>query len=133
MTYVSIAAGIVAKLGTVTELEQVYNHEPKELAKFPCATVTAFSHTDVFADTAANTRQFTFMIRLYFRTDTAQDAETVLRNVADKVIAKIESDVTLNGSCDFARPSEGRWLFQQREVPVRVVEITIEALKRLNR
>lgn len=133
MTYVSIASGITAKLQTVTELEQVYNHEPKELAKFPCATVTAFSHTDVFADTAANTRQFTFMIRLYFRTDVAQDAETVLRVVADKVIEKIESDITLNDSCDFARPSEGKWLFQQREVPVRVVEITVEALRRLNR
>lgn len=133
MTYVSIAAGIMARLQTVSELEQVYNHEPKELAKFPCATVTAFSHADIFADTAANTRQFTFMVRLYFRTDVAQDAETVLRSVADKVIEKIESDVTLNGSCDFARPSEGRWLFQQREVPVRVVEITVEALRRLNR
>lgn len=133
MTYVSIAAGIMARLQTVSELEQVYNHEPKELAKFPCATVTAFSHADIFADTAANTRQFTFMVRLYFRTDVAQDAETVLRSVADKVIEKIESDVTLNGSCDFARPSEGKWLFQQREVPVRVVEITVEALRRLNR
>lgn len=133
MSYVSIAAAIIAKLQTVTELEQVFSHEPKELAKFPCATVTALSHVDTFADTAANQRAFTFIIRLYFRTDVAQDAETILRNVADKVIAKIESDVTLNGTCDFARPSEGNWLYQTREVPVRVVEVTIECLKRLNR
>lgn len=133
MTYVSIAAAIVTKLQTVTELEQVFSHEPKELGKFPSATVTAFAHKDTFADTAANQREFIFMIRLYYRTDAEQDAETILRNVTDKVIEKIESDVTLGGSCDFARPSEGKWLYQTREVPVRVVEVTIECLKRLNR
>ncbi len=133
MSYVSISAQIVALLQTITELNQVYAYEPKELNKYPCATVSALSHKDEFNDTAANIRKFTFIIRIYTRTDSASDAESVMQNVVDKVMAKIESSVTLNGTCDFARPTEARWMYGEREVPVRICELTVEANKRVNR
>ena len=133
MSYSSIGTQIKTVLLTISDFNLVYGYEPKELLKYPCATVTASSHADIFATTASNQRTFKFDIRLYFRTDTAEDAEGILRDLADQVIVAFEANPTLNGSCDFARPISGNWLFQEREVPVRVVEIVIECLKRLNR
>ncbi len=133
MSYTSIRAGIVSMLQTVSGIQQVYNYEAKELAKYPAATVTNLSHKNLFADTARNRRQYSFMIRLYFRTDVAQDAETILSTITDAVIVKIESDPTLGGVCDFAEPSEGKWLFQEREVPLRLVEIVVTAMKQVLR
>jgi hypothetical protein len=133
MSYTNIRAGIVSLLQTIPEIQEVYNYEAKELAKYPSATVTNLSHKNLFADTARNRRQYSFMIRLYFRTDQPQDAETVLSSIADAVITKIESDITLNSTCDFAEPLEGKWLYQEREIPVRVVEIAVTAVKQVFR
>lgn len=133
MSYVSIAQQLVTILQGISDLTAVYNHEPKELKDYPCAIVSAASHKDAFSDTAANKRIYTFTVRLYFRTDVAQDAETVLRSLADSVISAIEVNVTLNGVCDFAKPTEGAWDYQEREVPVRVCILTIECNKRVNR
>ncbi len=133
MTYVSISGQIKTLLESITELNAVYDYEEKNLQKYPCATITAVAHKNEFVDLAANKRRFTFIIRLYNRTDSASDGERIMKIVADKVMQKIESNVTLGGSCDFAIPSEGKWGYQDREVPVRVCEITVEALKRVNR
>lgn len=133
MTYVSIGSQLKGILDSISEFNVVYEYEEKELAKYPAATITALSHTDEFNDTAANNRVFTFNIRLYFRTDTEEDAESILRDLTDKVIVAVENDVTLDNTVDFARPTGARWLFQEREVPVRVVEVTIEVVKRVAR
>lgn len=133
MTYVSIATQLKTLLQSITELSTVYDYEAKELNRYPCATLTAGSHKNNFQDTAANRRQFVFTIRLYNRTDSAADGERIMRVVADKVIQAVETNITLNGSCDWAAPSEGVWGYQEREVPVRVCEITVIAVKRVVR
>ena len=133
MTYVNIAAELVAILNTITEFNAVYNYEKKELEKYPCATVTALSHSDEFADTSSNQRTFRFSIRLYYRTDTEQDAETILRDLVDKVIVAIEAKPRLNNVVDFARPIDATWDYTERELPVRYCAITIECLTRLPR
>jgi hypothetical protein len=56
-----------------------------------------------------------------------------LQGIADAIISAIEANVTLNGACDFARPTASKWLYAERELPVRIVEITVEATKRVNR
>jgi hypothetical protein len=133
MSYVSITAQLKAILEAVTGLNEVYDYEPKELLKYPCATITAQSHQNLFNDTAANRRQYTFTIRCFYRTDDAATAESTLQGIADSVISAIETNVTLNGACDFARPTASKWLYAERELPMRIVEITIEAVKRVNR
>ena len=133
MNYVTIAAQLVTLLGEVSELNRVVNHEPKELGEYPCATVAAAAHVNAFQTTGGNDRRYAFTVRLYYRTDVAQDAETVLRDVTDKVIAKLEANVTVANVWDIARPTEARWFYQEREVPVRVVELTVEFKKYVNR
>lgn len=133
MGYQDIATQLINILTGITDINHVYGFEPKELKDYPSATVTALSHKDSFRDTSANQRLFTFMIRLYYRTDKEEDAETILRNLTDQIIAALESNVRLNNSVDFARPTLARWLYQEREVPVRVVELEIEASVRVQR
>ncbi len=133
MSYVTISAQIKALLATIVELNAVYDYEAKELLKYPCATVTAMGHKNEFNDLAANKRRFQFVIRVYNRTDSASDGERIMKIVADKVLEKIEGNVTLNSSCDWAIPSEAKWGYVEREVPLRFCEITVEALKRVNR
>lgn len=133
MGYVSITSAIVSVLNGVSGIEVVYNHEPKELKQYPAATVTALSHANVFEDLAANKRVYQHKIILYYRTDVAADAESILQALADAVITAIEHDTTLGSTVDIANPSTGKWAYQQRELPVRLVEITISSMQRVVR
>lgn len=133
MSYTNIASAIVSKMETITEINQVYDHEPKELAEYPAITVSSAGHENVFNDTSSNRRVFIFNIRCYVRADDVSAAETLIRSMADKIIEKIESDVTIGGSCDFARPSKGKVTYPPREIPVQAIEITVEAVKRVTR
>ncbi len=133
MSYVSISGGIKDILDDITDLKEVYAEEPQALLVYPCATISAVSHADNFADTARNQRTFTFMIRLYQRVNDVAHGESVLLGIADDVIGVIEDDPTLGGTCDFARPTRGNWTYVERETPVRVCEITVEALLQIAR
>jgi hypothetical protein len=133
MGYVSISKGIVTLLETITEISETYNHEPKELGQFPCATVTSLEHNNTVNDLAANRRVYTHVIRCYYRTDIAEDAETILRGIADKVIETIEANISLDGSCDFSSPTRGRWGYVDREIPLRYFEINVDAYTRVVR
>jgi hypothetical protein len=133
MSYVAIATAIKNLVDEVTELLVVYEKEPPELLQFPCATVSSIEHENVAQDTAANRRRYSHMVRLYHKQDSANTVETILRDLADKVIAKLEANVDLQGSCDYSTPNRGTWRNAEREVPVKVVEITVDAYKRVNR
>lgn len=128
MSYTGISGGIKDILDDITDLKEVYAEEPQTLLGFPCATISAVSHADNFADTSRNQRTFIFTIRLYQRVNDVAHGESVLMGIADAVIEDIEEDPTLGGTCDFARPTRGNWTYVEREVPVRVCEITVEAL-----
>jgi hypothetical protein len=53
--------------------------------------------------------------------------------MADLVITKLEANLSLQGTCDYSYPSRGLWRTAEREVPVKVVEIQVDAYKRVNR
>jgi hypothetical protein len=123
---------------TIPAIKIVYDYEPKELASedlnggYPAATISALSHANDFHDLAGNARTFAFVVRLYYPTsDTREaDAEYTLRSVMDSIITTLEYDVTLGGSCEWAKPTEASWSFQEREIPLRAVDLTIECQKR---
>lgn len=141
MSYTTIAAALTTLLRGVAALKVVYDYEPKEIASedllggYPAATVSALSHANSFHDLAANQRIYSFMVRLYYPTPDGRDAdaESTLRSVMDTIITTLEADVTLNGSCEWAKPTDASWSFQMREIPLRVVELTIECHKRVLR
>jgi hypothetical protein len=51
----------------------------------------------------------------------------------DSIILTLEHDVTLGGSCEWAKPTDASWSFQEREIPLRAVDLTIECHKRVLR
>src|SRR4051812_45171191 len=108
MGYTTIATKLVSLLGEISGLT-VYDHEPKALGSYPCATVQAAGHRNRFNDTAANLRQYSFAIRLFYDDRTPQDAETILRSFVDQVVTKLESNVVVPGVWDLAQPTEAVW------------------------
>jgi hypothetical protein len=117
MGYVTIATRLVSLLGEISGLT-AYDHEPKELGSYPCATVQAAGHRNRFNDTAANLRQYSFAIRLFYD---------------DRIPLDLEANVVAAGVWDLTQPTEAVWLFAEREVPVRIAEITIDIKVRVNR
>jgi hypothetical protein len=132
MSYVSISSKIIELLGEITDIAQLYNYQPDGIQSFPAAVVTASGHQDRFRDTAANIRSYIFLIRLYYRTDVEQDAETILQGLTDQVIEKLEAHVTEQGVWDIARPLNATWTYDPDE-PRRIVEITVNIEKRVVR
>ncbi len=130
MGYKTIKDQIVAILQTVTELEVVYGKDEKALKLFPSACVSAKEHTSRFYTVGSggrNERQYQHYVRLYFRTDEVNDPdyEDILESVADKVVQAFESNITLNGVCNWAIPTSGIWRFGEKESPVRIFELVI--------
>jgi len=131
--YNAVATQIIAILNTISGINIVYDGEKKELKKYPAACVSFIGHQNKFNDSAANRRVVSFMIRVYYRSEDETDAEQTVRNIADAIVSAIESNVTLNGSCELATPTTGKGFYAEREVPVRGIEITIDAVKRVIR
>ena len=128
--YKTIKDQIVAVLQTITELEAVYGKDEKAIKVFPSACVSAKEHTSRFYTVGSggrNERQYQHYVRVYFRIDDANnpDYEDILESVADKVVQAFESNVTLNGACNWAIPTSGIWRFGEKESPVRVFELVI--------
>jgi len=128
--YLSIKSAIVSILEGVTSLKEVYSKEEKAPADFPAACVSAKEHTATFCSVGAggtNERRYNHLVRIYFRTDEENnpDYEDILESVADDVIFALESNVTLNNTCEYALPTSGTWRFGNKQVPVRFLELTV--------
>ena len=134
MGYVTIAAKIVELVDEITALDQVFNYEPDTLGVYPCATVTAVGHQSALPDIAArhvpSSSSSSASTTAWIEN---QDAETILRDLTDQVIAKLETNVVVAGVWDIARPTEAVFRTGEREVPVQVAEITARFEKRVNR
>lgn len=133
-TYVSLNTAIQAKLSAISGLT-VYGKDPKKVVNFPAAAVFALSHSNEFNDLAANKRTYQFMVRFYFRTDDTNDPdyEGILEGIVDSAITAIEHDVTLGGACDYSMPSKATWKFGEKEVPLRICELTIDCVAHIAR
>src|SRR4051812_13105403 len=107
--YKNTKDAIVTILQGVSSLKVVYGKEEKAVKQFPAACVSASGHQNAFHDLAGNDKTYHHYVRIYFRTDEQNDPdyEDVLERVADDVIATLEHNITLNGSCDWALPTSG--------------------------
>ncbi len=133
MGYVSVTTKLASLLNEITDFQAVYQYEPNALSGYPAAIVIAVGHRDAFYDTAANRRTYSYLIKLLYRLDVDADAESILQQLTDQVIAKLEANVTVAGVWEIARPTQATWSFGEREVPVRVVELTVDIESRVLR
>jgi len=136
--YKAIKDAIVTILETVPSLKIVYGKEAKALANFPAACVSANSDDEEFSSIGASGTNLVVIkhnIRVYFRVDEKNDAdyEDVLEACVDDIKQAIRSNVTLNGTCEYAAPATGVWRDGVKETPVRVYEMTTRATVHLRR
>ena len=60
-------------------------------------------------------------------------AETILRDLADKLIVKLEANVTVAGVWEIAQPTNGVFLKDKRETDVQIFELTVQVRSRVLR
>jgi hypothetical protein len=130
MSHVSIGSAIETILTGVTSLNAVYSGVPDTLDKYPCACVLDMGWENKQHDTGGNIRTHRFRVIVFSLNSDKAAAEALIRDLSDDVIAAIEGNVTLTGTCDFATATSGVRQFGEREVPVTFMEITVLANKR---
>jgi hypothetical protein len=134
MSYVTIGQAICDLLGEITSLKQVNNYAETNLVKYPTANVRMRGHNNNFASIGgSNNRVYSFLIDVFYKSENASDAESILRSVTDDIIAKIEGNVKLKGSCDFAMPTSGDVQYTEAQIPVQYITIRIDAKKMVSR
>ncbi len=136
--YKVIKDQIVAILGGVSILKVVYGKEEKAIKAFPAACISAKEDTEEFNSVGSggsNEAKYSLFIRLYFRTDEANDPdyEDILEGVADSVKQALRSNITLNNTCEYALPVSGTWMDGQKEAPVRVYQMVETAIVHMKR
>lgn len=131
MSYVAIEEKLVELVTEITEIQVVYNRDAKELKDYPAATVTALGHENSFQSVGVgggNNRMFSFAIRVFYPTS-SEDVDGIIRDIADKVIVKLESNVKAEGVWDIMRPTRARFFYPERETPLLASEITVDIQK----
>lgn len=136
--YKPIKDAIVDVLEDVTSLKIVYGKEPKEVGQYPAACVSAHSDDEQFDSvglSGTNEAVYRHFVRVYFRTDEANDPdyEDVLESVVDDIKAKIRQNINLNVTCEYAIPSSGQWGYGQKECPVRYYEMIVSSTVHMRR
>ena len=133
MSTTAIGNALKTILEGLNDFSVVYNYPEDELAQYPAAVIYYKGQGDSFHDLQANRRVIQFGIMIFIRNDSPEDAEESLRTVTDNVINALESNVTLNETCDWASPVSATVTPVEREIPVRVNEITVNAMCRVSR
>jgi hypothetical protein len=136
--YKNIKDQIVTVLNTVTGIAVVYAKEAKALGSYPAATVEAKGHANKFSSIGVggvDERTYQHIVRLYFRTDEANDPdyEDILEGLADTMQQAFDNNITLNGACNYAILTGGSWRYGTKESPVRIAEFTVTSVVRIQR
>lgn len=136
----NLSSSIVATItngisgGTVTGVAaaDVLDYEKNILDNYPSITVVAADSPADFADTARNSRQYTFSIKcLQERKEFgAQKAERVLRQLTDELLTLFDTSRYLLGNNlqgrGFVHAAPSRWAYiQSDQIDVRLAEILL--------
>lgn len=133
--YTSIGTALYTLLNDSTfktdnSIAVVYNYAERELVTYPAITIVALGHDGSFADTSANIRVYSYVIRVLVRAGDESISEATTRTLVDAVINRLESNLTLTGACDYMTPSSASYSWSNDDIPVRYADITVQIRKR---
>ncbi|MDP2670843.1 MAG: hypothetical protein U1C56_01045 [Candidatus Curtissbacteria bacterium] len=131
MSVVAIKTQLLASLNAMGTLKGAFAFETgNPLGKYPFATLTLKSGEGEYADIAHNLRKHSFWIRVYQEQSKegqgVSQAETIAISVLDELIAHLDLNTTLSGTCKYARPAGYDASFSNRELDMRVLEVQID-------
>ena len=132
MSVVAIKTQLLASLNAMGTLKGAFAFETgNPLGKYPFATLTLKSGEGEYADIAHNLRKHSFWIRVYQEQSKegqgVAQAETIAISVLDELIAHLDLNTTLSGTCKYARPAGYSADYVNRELDVRVLEVQVDA------
>ena len=126
MSVSAIKTQLMASLNAMGTLKGAFAFESgNPLGKYPYATLTLKS-----GDIARNLRRHSFWIRVYQEQSKegqgVAQAETISISVLDELIAHLDQNTTLSGTCKYARPARYSSAFLNRELDMRTLEVEVE-------
>ncbi len=132
MSVNAIKTQLLASLNAMGSLKLAFPYETSDSdGKYPFACLTLKSGSGQFADTARNSRKHSFWIRVYQEQSKegqgVQQAEAISVNVLDELIAHLDLNMTLSGTCKWTRPASYTAMYNRRELTVRILEIQVDA------
>jgi hypothetical protein len=124
-----IASNIKSTLEQVTELKEVFDHEPQKLTQLPAATLffDGFSQTD--GSTRSNEVGWRWVIRIYvpINTSDVKKPQDDIMNLIQKVIKQLRENISLGGSCLYHTVSSGEIFVLLEQKPQMVAELQLVA------
>src|SRR3990167_9543786 len=132
MSVSAIKTQLMASLNAMGTLKGAFAFESgNPLGKYPYATLTLKSGDGEYADISRNLRRHSFWIRVYQEQSNegqgVAQAETIAISVLDELIAHLDQNTTLSGTCKYTRPARYEISYQNRELDVRILEVQIDA------
>lgn len=128
--YLNIKNTIKTILSGITGIKIVHSYEKADLQGFPAVVILGFSVNDTLEDTAHNTREYTFKVRVFQELATTDEGkgEEIMDNLVDKIMDAFATDFTLSGNADGCWVTSGLgWV--DREIEMRVWDLEVLAKK----
>lgn len=132
----NIISALETIIEAITDVQVVYNYEPKSISSYPAVTITPFGHEDEYLNLRDTRRVYTIMIRVLGElSNTHEETQIKVRDVADEVAEKItnQTNIALGGLVDFTMLTKSTYKFVQGTSDYYVCEIEYKAHARQNR
>lgn len=111
------------------KLSVVYEYHEGNLSGYPAITFDVSDVANEFLTNTENVRRYSWKLFVYQNIGegiTLAEAVRILDEVCDDVISTVETNLTINSTCDFATPSVGPRMFMQSpQGEMLVQELTI--------
>lgn len=117
----------------ITNANVVYSYVERNPSGYPSILVEYYDGQGEFADTGRNRRSRIYRITcMQERVKVgASESERILGAMVDQILGVFDNrtNITLNGSCEFAQPIPSKWGYiQAPDIDVRTAEILLEAV-----
>src|SRR3990167_2669372 len=131
MSVVAIKNQLMASLNAMGTLKGAFAYDTGNPdGKYPFATLTLKSGEGEYADISRNLRKHSYWIRVYQEQSKegqgVAQAETIAISVLDGLIAHLDLNTTLSGTCKYARPARYSSSYVNRELDMRTLEVEVE-------
>lgn len=129
-TIAEIEAAIVSVLGNVTELKQVFDHEPFDITTLPAASIfySGFNQADMSMPNRSEVNE-QWILRIYVQLKDAETAQDEIKAIVKKVREEFRKNRKLNSTVLYNQLQSGTvFAVLDRNNPQLVAELQLGAV-----